>query len=148
MEIILLDKVRRLGDVGEKVNVKAGYGRNFLIPTGKAVPATAENLSVFEANRAELEKKSAEKKALADERASKLTTLSVTIPAKAGEEGKLFGSIGTRDIADAITHAGVEVIKSEVRLSEGLIRQAGDYAIEVHVHPDVTATVAISIVPE
>jgi large subunit ribosomal protein L9 len=149
MEVILLENNRNLGELGDKVNVRAGYGRNFLIPQGKAVPATEANIKHFEERRAELEKAAADKLAEAQARADKLTELaSVTIPAKAGDEGKLFGSVGTRDIADAITAAGVEVTKAEVLLPIGAIRTAGDYDIDLQVHSDVTATIKVSVVPE
>jgi large subunit ribosomal protein L9 len=149
MEVILLENNRNLGELGDKVNVRAGYGRNFLIPQGKAVPATDANIKHFEERRAELEKAAADKLAGAQARADKLTELaSVTIPAKAGDEGKLFGSVGTRDIADAITAAGVEVTKAEVLLPTGAIRTAGDYDIDLQIHSDVTATLKVSVVPE
>ncbi|MCL6415650.1 50S ribosomal protein L9 [Aestuariirhabdus sp. Z084] len=145
MEIILLERISNLGDLGDKVNVKAGYGRNFLIPFGKAVPATATNVAEFEARRAELEKVAAEKKATAEARAEKLAAVELNIEAKAGDEGKLFGSIGTRDLADAITAAGVEVSKAEVRLPEGVIRQLGEFDVDLQLHSDVTATVKVTI---
>jgi len=149
MEIILLEKTRNLGDLGEKVSVKSGYGRNYLIPNGKAVPATEINVKKFEERRAELEKQAAEVLSAAKSRLVKIEALDgVTITSKAGDEGKLFGSIGTRDIADAITAAGVEVQKSEVSLPLGAIRQAGDYDIDVQVHSDVKGTVTVSVVPE
>ena len=125
MEVILLEKVANLGNLGDKVNVKAGYGRNYLLPQGKATAATAENVAAFEARRAELEKLAAEKKAYAESRAAQLAELEVTITATAGDEGKLFGSIGTHDIADALTASGVEVAKSEIRLPNGAIRLVG-----------------------
>lgn len=146
MEVILLEKIANLGNLGDKVAVKAGYARNFLLPFGKATPATAANVEAFEARRAELEKNAAERKAEADARAAKLAELTVTITANAGEEGKLFGSIGTRDIADAVTAAGVEVEKSEVRLPEGPLRNVGEYDIVLHLHTDVEATVKLVVV--
>lgn len=146
MEVILLEKIANLGNLGDKVAVKAGYARNFLLPFGKATPATAANVEAFEARRAELEKNAAERKAEADARAAKLADLTVTITANAGEEGKLFGSIGTRDIADAVTAAGVEVEKSEVRLPEGPLRNVGEYDIVLHLHTDVEATVKLVVV--
>ncbi|UAW99143.1 50S ribosomal protein L9 [Halopseudomonas nanhaiensis] len=146
MEVILLEKIANLGNLGDKVAVKAGYARNFLLPFGKATPATAANVEAFEARRAELEKNAAERKAEADARAAQLAELSVTITANAGEEGKLFGSIGTRDIADAVTAAGVEVEKSEVRLPEGPLRNVGEYDIVLHLHTDVEATVKLVVV--
>ncbi|MAB24052.1 50S ribosomal protein L9 [Pseudomonas neustonica] len=146
MEVILLEKIANLGNLGDKVAVKAGYARNFLLPFGKATPATAANVEAFEARRAELEKIAAEKKAGADARAAKLADLSVTITANAGEEGKLFGSIGTRDIADAVTAAGVEIEKSEVRLPEGPLRNVGEFDVVVQLHSDVETTVKLIVV--
>lgn len=146
MEVILLEKVANLGDLGDKVNVKAGYGRNFLLPQGKATPATAENVAAFEARRAELEKTAAEKRAAAEARAAQLNELEVTITANTGEEGKLFGSIGTQDIADALTASGVEVVKSEVRLPNGTIRQTGEYDVTLNLHTDVEATIKLIVV--
>lgn len=149
MDIILLDKIGNLGTLGDKVSVKAGYARNFLIPQGKAVPATKANLEVFEARRAELEKQLAETLSAAQARAEKLQALeAIVIESKAGEEGKLFGSIGTRDIADAISAAGVQVAKSEVRLPQGVLRSTGEYEIAVQVHSDVTAVVKLNVAAE
>jgi large subunit ribosomal protein L9 len=148
MEVILLDKVGKLGKIGDKVAVKPGFGRNYLIPQGKAVPATAENLKEFEARRAELEAAAAEKVAEAEKRAEKLQDLVVTITANAGDEGKLFGSIGTKDIADAVTAAGVEVDKSEVKLPEGTLREVGEYEIDIQLHADVMRTIKLQIVAE
>lgn len=146
MEVILLEKIANLGNLGDKVNVKSGYGRNYLLPQGKATPATAENVAAFEARRAELEKLAADKKASAEARAAQLGELEVTVTAVAGDEGKLFGSIGTADIADALTGAGVDVHKSEVRLPNGTIRLVGEYDIAVHLHTDVEATVRLVVV--
>lgn len=147
MDVILLDKIAKLGGLGDKVSVKAGYARNFLLPQGKAVVANAANLEVFEARRAELEAKLADELAAAQARADKLAALEgVEIASKAGDEGKLFGSIGTRDIADALTAAGVEVAKAEVRLPEGALRQTGEYDITIGLHTDVTATAKVVIV--
>ncbi|WP_444883547.1 50S ribosomal protein L9 [Microbulbifer sp. PSTR4-B] len=148
MEVILLDKVGKLGNVGDRVEVKAGFGRNFLLPTGKAIPATAANVAEFEAKRAELEAAAAAKMAEAESRATKLADLAVTIAANAGDEGKLFGSIGTRDIADAITAGGVEVAKAEVKLPEGALREVGEYEVDVQLHSDVTAVVKVVIEAE
>jgi len=148
MEIILLEKIAGLGNLGDKVAVRPGYGRNFLIPQGKAVAATAEKLAEFEKRRAELEKKAAEDLAAAQARAEAIGKLAVKIAQKAGEEGRLYGSVGTKDIADAVTAAGVSLQKHEVRLSAGPIRQAGDYEIAVYLHSDVVAHVALSVVPE
>jgi large subunit ribosomal protein L9 len=149
MEVILLENIGSLGDLGDKVDVKAGFGRNYLIPQGKAVPATADNIAQFEARRAELEAAAAETLAAAQARAEAINGLGlISIAANAGEEGKLFGSIGTRDIADAVTAAGAEIDKSEVRLPEGALRELGEYEIAIQVHGDVTAMVAVAVVPE
>jgi len=148
MEVILLEKVGKLGGLGDKVTVKSGFGRNFLIPYGKAVPANAANVAEFEARRADLEKAAAEKLAEAEARAADLNEKSVTITSKAGDEGKLFGSIGVRDVADAVTAAGIEVSKSEVRLPEGPLRTVGDFEIDIQLHSDVTATINLSVVAE
>ncbi len=149
MEVILLDKVGRLGGIGDKVNVKPGFGRNFLIPQGKALAATAKNVADFEARRAELEAVAAEKTASAEARAAKLVELdTVTITAIAGDEGRLFGSIGTRDIADAITAAGVEVSKSEVKLPEGALREVGTFEIDIQLHTEVTQVIKVAISAE
>jgi large subunit ribosomal protein L9 len=149
MEVILLENIGNLGGLGDKVNVKAGYGRNFLIPQGKAVAATADNLVEFEARRAELEAAAAAVLAAAETRAEAINGFGVvTIEANAGEEGKLFGSIGTRDIADALTAAGTEVDKSEVRLPDGALRELGEYEVSIQVHHDVTAMVVVAVVPE
>lgn len=149
MQVILLDKVVHLGNVGDQVNVKSGYARNFLIPQGKAVMATKANIEYFEARRAELEAKAAAALAAAQARADKLAALAtVTIASKAGDEGRLFGSIGTRDIADAITKAGVEVAKSEVRLSSGPLRTLGEHEVRFQLHGEVFATLNVVIVAE
>ncbi|BBM00973.1 50S ribosomal protein L9 [Microbulbifer sp. GL-2] len=148
MEVILLDKVGKLGNVGDRVDVKAGFGRNFLLPTGKAIPATAANVAEFEAKRAELEAAAAAKLAEAESRATKLAGLVVTIAANAGDEGKLFGSIGTRDIAEAISTGGVEVAKAEVKLPEGALREVGEYDVDVQLHSDVIASVKVVIEAE
>src|SRR5471032_2651415 len=146
MQLIYLEKVTNLGNLGDKVNVKAGYGRNYLLPYGKATAATAANVAAFEERRAELEKLAADKKASAETRAAQLAELEVTITATAGDEGKLFGSIGTHDIADALTASGVEVAKSEVRLPNGTIRNVGEFDVAVHLHSDVEATVRVVVV--
>ncbi len=149
MEVILLDKIAKLGGLGDKVSVKSGYARNYLLPKGKAVFASAANVEHFEARRAELEAKLAETLAAAEARAAKLVELGeVTIASKAGDEGKLFGSIGTRDIADAITEAGVEVAKSEVRLPLGTIRETGEFDIAIHLHNDVDTSVKVVVIAE
>jgi large subunit ribosomal protein L9 len=148
MEVILLEKIGKLGNLGDKVSVKSGFGRNYLVPQGKAVPASEENVAKFEERRAELEAAAAEKLATANARAEVLNATEVTITAKCGDEGKLFGSIGTRDIADAITAAGAETCKSEVRLPEGALRSIGEFEIAVQLHPEVTATVKLAVVGE
>jgi len=148
MNIILLEKIPNLGNLGDKVSVRPGYGRNYLIPQGKAVAATAEKLAEFEQRRAELEKKAAAEMAAAMARSAALGQLSVTIKQKAGEEGRLYGSVGTKDIADAVTAAGVELHKHEVRLPTGPIRHTGDYEIKLQIHGDVVATLALKVVPE
>lgn len=148
MDIILLDKVGRLGAIGDKVSVKSGYARNFLLPQGKAVAATAKNIADFEERRSGLEAAAAAKIAEATARAEKLAELTVTIAANAGDEGRLFGSIGTRDIADAITAAGVSVAKSEVRLPQGVLRETGAYEIDVQLHAEVVQAVKLNVIAE
>ena len=147
MEVILLENIGNLGTLGDKVDVTPGYGRNFLIPQGKAVPATEDNVAKFEARRADLEAAAAETLSTAEARDEVLAGLgTVEIAATAGEEGKLFGSVGTRDIAYALTAAGCEVDKSEVRLPEGVIRELGEFEIVIQVHPEVSTSVAIHII--
>ncbi len=148
MNVILLEKIRNLGDLGDSVSVAAGYGRNFLIPQGKAVPATKDNLKHFEERRAELQAAADEKLAKAQARADQLAGLAVTITANAGDEGKLFGSVGTADIADAVTAQGVELQKKGVRMPEGAIRQTGEFTFEVHLHPEVEANIKVIVVGE
>lgn len=149
MQVILLDKVTNLGVLGDQVNVKAGYARNFLVPQGKAVPATKKNIEFFEARRAELEAQLNATLSAANARAEQINALDiVTIASKAGEEGKLFGSVGARDIAEAITAAGVEVAKSEVRLPQGVLRATGEHEVSVQVHSEVAAKVIVNIVAE
>ena len=149
MEVILLEKTRNLGNLGDKVKVRNGYGRNFLIPHGKAVPATESNIKYFEERRVELEKQASDKLAASQARADKLAELgSVTIPAKCGDEGKLFGSVGTRDIAEAITAAGVSVSKAEVLMPNGAIRNTGDFELEVQLHSDIVGSIKVSVVPD
>ena len=145
MDVILLEKVENLGGLGDQVKVKAGYGRNYLIPQGKAKPATAENVKLFQERRAELERIANERLAAAEARRDQLKGLAVTIKAKAGDEGKLFGSVGTADIADAVTAAGVEIERQEVRLPEGALRATGEYEIELHLHTDIDTTVTVVI---
>ena len=148
MELILLQKVRNLGDLGDKVNVKPGYGRNFLVPQGKAVPATAANLAEFEARRAEYEAKANDALAAAEARKAKLEGAVVTIHANASTEGKLYGSVGPREIADALTKSGTQVSKSEVVLGEGAFRNVGEYEVVVHLHADVETPVKVVIEAE
>ncbi|WP_163831761.1 50S ribosomal protein L9 [Spartinivicinus ruber] len=148
MEVILLEKIANLGNLGDKVSVKPGYGRNFLIPFNKAVPATKTNVAEFEARRAELEKVAAENLTAAQKRAEAISELALTLTAKAGDEGKLFGSIGTRDLADAISAAGVEVSKSEIRLPEGPLRHIGEFDVSIHLHTDVDATLKVFVEAE
>ncbi|MBN1378885.1 MAG: 50S ribosomal protein L9 [Gammaproteobacteria bacterium] len=149
MEVILLDKVTNLGTLGDKVKVKNGYARNFLIPSGKAKPATAENIKEFEAIRAELEKKASDATAAAMSRKERIEALgSLTIKAKAGTEGKLFGSVGTFDIAEASKAAGIEIEKSEVRLPLGNLRELGEHEVSIHLHGEVDASIKIIIEEE
>ena len=148
MQVILLEKVGKLGGLGDEVNVKAGFGRNFLIPQGKAVPANKANKESFEARRAELEAAAAEKLAAAQSRGEAMNELVVTIAANAGDEGKLFGSIGTKDIADAVTAAGHAVDKSEVKMPEGALRNVGSYEIALQLHSDVSVEVTIQVEAE
>lgn len=140
-----MEKVANLGGLGDTVRVRAGYGRNYLIPQGKARPATAENVAYFEAQRAELERRAAEELAAARQRAEQVNAQPVTIAANVGEEGKLFGSIGPQDIAEALTAAGVEVGRHEVRMPDGPIRAVGEYSVEVHLHADVNATAYVNV---
>ena len=148
MQLILLQKVVNLGGLGDKVNVKPGYGRNFLIPYGKAVPATAANIAAFETKRAEYEAKAASVHVAAEARKAGLEGIEVTIAANASTEGKLFGSVGTRDIAEALTAAGQKVEKSEVLMGEGAIRRTGDFEVTVHLHADVETKVKVHVIAE
>ena len=148
MEVILLQKVESLGNLGDKVKVRAGYGRNFLIPQGKAKPATAKNVEEFEKRRAELEKHAMEALAHAQERKTGLEGKVITINSKAGQEGKLFGSVGTVDIADALTASGVKVERKEVRMPQGPIRTAGEHKVELHLHTDVNVEITVNVVAE
>ncbi|MBT8122233.1 MAG: 50S ribosomal protein L9 [Gammaproteobacteria bacterium] len=148
MEIILLEKIENLGAMGDKVNVRPGYGRNYLVPQGKAKAATAENIAEFEARRADLEKAAAETLAAAEARREQIDGKTVEIVAKAGEEGKLFGSIGTADIADAVKTTGVEIERNEIRLPEGAYRQIGEYDVVLHLHTDVDATIKLIVSAE
>ena len=149
MEVILLENIENLGSLGDKVTVKAGFARNYLLPGGKAKPATAENLAEFEQKRAELEKAAAEALATAQTRKAAIEALgSVNITAKVGSEGKLFGSIGTGDIADAITAAGCEVEKREIRLPEGALRVTGEHEVDLHLYTDVDVIITVNIIGE
>ncbi len=148
MQLILLQKVQNLGNLGDKVDVKPGYGRNYLVPQGKAVPANATNLAQFEAKRAEYEAKAQSIHAEADARKALLTDASVTVYANAATEGKLYGSVTSRDIAEALTKAGYPVEKSEVIMGEGALRRTGEYDILVHLHADVETTVKVIVVGE
>ena len=148
MEVILLENVANLGGLGDQVTVKPGYGRNYLVPQGKAVAATAANVADFESRRAELQKEADALRSAAQGRAEKINALSVTIGANAGEEGKLFGSVTVRDIADKATAAGIEIDRSEVRLPEGPLRALGEYQVEIYLHPEVSAQVTVTIEAE
>lgn len=148
MQVILMEKIGRLGNLGDQVKVKPGFARNFLIPKGKAIPATQENVAVFEKRRAELEKAAAETLKAAQARAQALTGMVVTIAARAADEGRLYGSIGTREIAEAISKAGAKVEKSEISLPTGPLRQIGEQEIHVHLHSDVHTVVKINVIAE
>ena len=148
MEVILLEKIQRLGDLGEKVKVKPGYGRNYLIPTGKAVSATTDNVAKFEARREELERAQADALGKANIRAEDLKDIVITVAKKAGAEGKLFGSVGTVDIANAVTAAGVEIGKHEVILAEGPLRMIGEHEVSLHLHADVDLAVKVIVEAE
>jgi large subunit ribosomal protein L9 len=148
MNIILLERIVNLGDLGDEVAVKSGFARNFLIPKGKAVRASKENRAVFEARRAELERVAQERLGEAQARAAKLAGVAVTISAKAGDEGKLYGSVGTHDIAEALVAQGADVAKSEIRMPSGVIRVVGEYQIDVHLHTDVNVAIKVVVVPE
>lgn len=148
MDVILLKKVDNLGGLGERVKVKAGYGRNYLIPQGMAAPATAANVAEFDARRAELEREAAEVLAAAEARRDQLEKVELRITANAGSEGKLFGSIGPADIAAAIVEAGVPVERREVRLPEGPIRAAGEYEVEIHLHADINVRKTVTVAGE
>jgi large subunit ribosomal protein L9 len=147
VEVILLKNVGRLGALGDKVSVRSGFGRNYLIPSGFAVPATDANLEAFEARRAELEQAAEQQLAEARARRDRLEGVSVTIARKAGEQGRLFGSVGTGDIADAATAAGFELTKQEIKLPGGPFRAVGQYEVKVHLHPEVDATIKIDVIP-
>lgn len=148
MELILLEKVQNIGDLGDTVTVKPGFGRNYLLPQGKAVPATKENVARFEAQRAELEKAAQEKLADAEKRAEALTGLVVHIAANASEEGKLYGSIGPREVSNALADAGHEVEKAEVIMSEGPVRFTGEFEINLQLHADVESQIKLVVEAE
>ena len=148
MNVILLQKVANLGNIGNRVKVRSGFGRNFLLPQGKATLATPENVARFEARRAELEREAREHLTSASERAEAMKEFKLTIHAKAGTEGKLFGSIGTADIAEACTKSGFKIERSEVRLPTGPLRTLGEHVISLHLHADVDVPLTVAIVPE
>ena len=148
MQIILLEKIANLGELGEQVTVKPGYARNFLFPQNKAVPATKANVEQFEARRAELEKAAAEKLAEANSRKEKIEGIELSVAVRAGDEGKLFGSLGNRDIAELATEAGVELSKAEVRLPTGPIRSVGEFDVAIHLHAEVNAVLKLHVVAE
>ena len=148
MEVILLQKVANLGNIGDKVKVKSGFGRNYLLPEGKATLATPDNIARFEARRVELERMAREHLSSAEERATAMKDFKLVISAKAGTEGKLFGSIGTSDIAEACSQAGFKVQRSEVRLPNGPLRTLGEHSVTLHLHADIDVPLAVSIVAE
>lgn len=148
MEVILLEKIANLGNLGDKVIIKSGYGRNYLVPQGKAVPATATKIAEFEARRAELENAAAEKLSAAQKLGNELNKLQIVITHKAGDEGRLFGSVGTHNIAEAITAAGIAVGKHQIRLPHGAIRHIGEYSIDINLHSDVIVTLTIKVAAE
>ena len=148
MNVILLDKVENLGDIGDLVNVKPGYGRNFLLPQGKAALATKQNIAEVESRRADLEKAAAQERSGAKARAALIEGMNLVIPANVGSEGKLFGSVGPIDIADAFEKVGVEVARAEVRMPDGPIHEIGDYTIGIHLHSDVNVDVNLKVVAE
>jgi large subunit ribosomal protein L9 len=148
MEVILLQKVANLGNIGDRVKVRSGFGRNFLLPQGKATLATPENIARFEARRAELERLAREHLQSAEDRAAAMKDFKLTIQAKAGTEGKLFGSIGTSDIAEAGTRAGFRIERSEVRLPSGPLRMLGEHVVNLHLHADIDVPLQVSIIAE
>ena len=148
MNVILLEKIGNLGDLGDEVAVKPGFARNYLLPQGKAVTADDENRTVFEGRRAELEASANEKLAEANTRAEKLVDKELSIAVKSGEEGRLYGSVGTQNIADALTAEGISVERSEIRMPEGVIRVLGEYEIAIQLHTDVTAQIKVAVIPE
>lgn len=148
MEVILLQKVANLGNIGDRVKVRSGFGRNFLLPKGRATLATPDNVARFEARRAELEKAAREQLQSAEERAVAMQEFKLVITAKAGAEGKLFGSIGTSDIAEACTRTGFKVERSEVRLPSGPLRMVGEHVVSLHLHADIDVPLTVSVVAE
>ena len=149
MEVILLENIENLGSVGDKVSVKAGFARNYLVPQGKAKMATAENLAEFEARRVELEKAAAEARTTAESRKQAIEAMGVIeITARVGSEGKLFGSIGVADICDAIESMGGDVQKSEVRMPEGALRVTGEHVVDIHLYTDIDTQVTVNIIGE
>jgi large subunit ribosomal protein L9 len=148
MEVILLKKVANLGNIGDRVKVKSGYGRNYLLPTGRATLVTPKNVVKFEAMRVELERKAAQDLSDAESRAAVLKDYKLTVTAKAGSEGKLFGSIGTSDIAEALTAAGYPVVRAEVRMPNGSIRVVGEHALVLHLHTDINVDITVAVVGE
>jgi large subunit ribosomal protein L9 len=148
MEVILLEKIANLGNLGDKVTIKNGYGRNYLVPQGKAVPATVIKIAEFEARRVELEQAAQDRLAAAQKLGNELSKLQIEIAHKAGDEGRLFGSIGTHNIAEAITAAGIAIEKHQIRLPHGTIRHLGDYAIDINLHSDVIITLTIKVKAE
>lgn len=148
MEVILLEKITKLGNIGDRVKVRSGFGRNFLLPHGKATLATPRNIEKFEAQRAELERVAQEQQKSAEERRAGLEGFQLAITAKAGTEGKLFGSVGTGDIAEACTRAGHAVSRSEVRLPNGPLRTVGEHTVELHLHADIDVPLTVLITAE
>jgi large subunit ribosomal protein L9 len=148
MNVILLDNIENLGKIGDLVSVKAGYGRNFLLPKGKAALATKENIVEFETRRADLEKAAAEELTAAKARAELVQGMELVIPANAGSEGKLFGSIGPIDIAEAFSKVGVEVVRSEIRLPDGPLHETGDFNVGLHLHPEINVDITVKVVAE
>ena len=147
MEVILLEKVRNLGSLGDKVQVKSGYGRNYLIPQNKAVYATEKSIELFEKRRAELEKNAQQSLSAAEQRAAKLNDVTLTIKAMASDEGKLYGSVGVTEIKDALVERNIEINKREIVLPEGPLHSVGNFVVEIHVHSDVIANLQIEVIP-
>ena len=147
MEVILLERIAGLGGLGDRVDVKPGYARNYLVPQGKALSATENNIARFEERRADLERQAADEVVRAERRSADLGALDLVITRRAGGEGRLFGSVGVIDVAEAATEAGVEVRRNEVRMPDGPIRQTGRYEVAIRVHPDVDASVRVAVVP-